>query len=41
MQYYNFACCWIWVWNLVCHHIKGGILAEGIQNLGIEEDICA
>jgi len=26
---YNFACCFIWVLNLVCH-IKGSTLAEGV-----------
>ena len=26
---YNFACCCVWVWNLVAH-TEGGTLAEGV-----------
>jgi len=29
IQTCNFACCFVWVWNLVCH-IKGGTQAEGV-----------
>jgi hypothetical protein len=29
IQNYNFACCFVWVWNLVAD-IAGGMKAEGV-----------
>ena len=36
----NFACCFVWVWNLVVR-IEGGTLAEGLWEQGAEENIWA
>jgi hypothetical protein len=30
VQNYNFACCFVWVWNLVCL-VEGGTLAESVR----------
>ena len=38
IQNYNFACCFVWVWNLVTD-IEGGKEAEGVWEYGIEENI--
>ena len=35
---YNFACCFVWVWNLVAD-IAGGKAAEGVWEHGVEENI--
>jgi len=35
---YNFACCFVWVWNLVAD-IAGGKEAEGVWEHGVEENI--
>jgi hypothetical protein len=35
---YNFACCFVWVWNLVAD-IAGGKIAEGVWEHGVEENI--
>ena len=37
---YNFACCFVWLWNLVAY-IEGGMLAKDVWELGVEENICA
>jgi len=39
-QNYNFACCVVWVWNLVTH-IEGGTWAEGVWEQAAEENIRA
>ena len=36
--YYNFACCFVWVWSLVADS-KGGKEAEGVWEYGVEENI--
>ena len=33
-----FACCFVWVWNLVAY-IAGGKEAEGVWEHGVEENI--
>ena len=33
---YNFACCFVWVWNLVSD-TEGGTWAKGVWELGAEE----
>jgi len=38
IQNYNFACCFVWVWNLVVD-IAGGKEAEGGWEYGVEENI--
>ena len=38
IQNYNFACCFVWVWNLVVD-IVGGKEAEGVWEYGVEENI--
>jgi len=38
IQNYNFACCFVWVWNLVAD-IAGGKEAEGVWEHGVEENI--
>ena len=38
IQNNNFACCFVWVWNLVAH-IEGGTQAEGVGEQGAEENI--
>jgi len=35
---YNFACCFVWVWNLVAD-IAGGEEAEGVWEYDVEENI--
>jgi len=40
IQIYNFACCFIWVWNLVSQ-INSKPLAEGIWEQGSEEYVWA
>ena len=40
IQTCNFACCFVWVWNLVCH-IKGGTQAEGVWEYGAQDSIWA
>jgi len=35
---YNFACCSVWVWNLVAD-IEGGKEAEDVWKYGVEENI--
>ena len=35
---YLFACCFVWVWNLVAD-IQGGKEAEGVWEYGVEENI--
>ena len=35
---YNFARCFVWVWNLVAD-IEGGKEAEGVWEHGVEENI--
>jgi hypothetical protein len=35
---YNFACDFVWVWNLV-FDIKGGTYTEGVVEQGAEENI--
>ena len=35
---YNFACCFVWVWNLLVD-IAGGKEAEGVWEYGVEENI--
>jgi len=35
---HNFACCFVWVWNLVVD-IAGGKEAEGVWEYGVEENI--
>ena len=35
---YNFACCFVLVWNLVAD-IEGGKEAEGVWEYGVEENI--
>ena len=35
---YNFACCFVWVWNLVVDTV-GGKEAEGVWKHGVEENI--
>ena len=34
LQNYNFACCFVWVWNLVVD-IAGGKEAEGVWEHGV------
>ena len=34
----NFACCFVWLWNLVAD-IEGGKEAEGVWEYGVEENI--
>ena len=34
----NFACCFVWVWNLVVD-TAGGKEAEGVWEQGVEENI--
>jgi len=34
----DFACCFVWVWNLVVD-IAGGKEAEGVWEHGVEENI--
>jgi len=36
----NFACCFVWVWNLVAN-IAGGKEAGGVWEHGVEENIWA
>ena len=38
IQNYNFACCFVWVWNLVAD-IEGGKETEGVWEYGVEENI--
>ena len=38
LQAYNFACCFVWVWNLVVD-IAGRKEAEGVWEHGVEENI--
>jgi len=38
IQNYNFACCFVWVWNLATH-IVGGMYTEGVWEQGVEENI--
>ena len=35
---YNFARCFVWVWNLVAD-FEGGKEAEGVWEYGVEENI--
>jgi len=35
---YNFACCFVWVWNLVAD-TAAGKEAEGVWEHGVEENI--
>ena len=37
-RHYNFACCYVWVWNMVVD-IAGGKKAEGVWEHGFEENI--
>ena len=37
-QNYNFACCFVWVWNLVAD-IAGGKEAESVWEHGVEENV--
>ena len=36
----NSACCFVWVWKLVCHSGEG-TQAEGVLEQGVEENIWA
>ena len=38
IENYNFACCFVWVWNMVAD-IAGGKDAEGVWERGVEENI--
>jgi len=38
IENYNFACWFVWVWNLVVD-IAGGKEAEGVWEHGVEENI--
>ena len=38
IENYNFACCFVWVCNLVAD-IAGGKEAEGVSEHGVEENI--
>ena len=38
VTHYNFAFCFVWVWNLVAD-IAGGKEAEGVWEHGVEENI--
>ena len=38
LQYFNLACYFLWVWNLVAD-IAGGKEAEGVWQQGVEENI--
>jgi len=40
IQNYNFACCCVWVWNLVAQ-IEEGMTAGGFWEQGAEENIWA
>ena len=40
MKNYNFACCFVWIWNLVAD-IEGETQAEGVWEQGVEENIWA
>jgi hypothetical protein len=36
----NFVCCFVWVWNLICHDERR-TQGEGILYVGAEEDVSA
>jgi len=38
IKFYNFACCFVWVRNLVAD-IAGGKEAEDVREYGVEENI--
>jgi hypothetical protein len=37
-QNHNFACCFVWVLNVIVH-IERGTQTEGFQDIGAEENI--